>query len=72
MLLSKKSKIKRALANFNSTQSHLVWHRLWPTFKTSKVLMDCKCSICYLDDIIIFSQTVEEHLEPIRIIFESL
>ena len=38
----------------------------------TRILMDFDFTIAYLDDIIIFSRTVEEHLSHIRKVFEKL
>ena len=38
----------------------------------TRILKDFSFTIAYLDDIIIFSRTVEEHLEPIKQVFEKL
>ena len=39
-----------------------------------KTLQDIlwKCCLCYIDDIIIYSENVEQHLEHIRMVFERL
>ena len=38
----------------------------------TRILKDFNCGIAYLDDIIIFSKTVEEHLNHIKQVFNKL
>ena len=48
-------------------------HMEWDGNKRAMVLQDCRdFAMAYLDDIIIFSRTLEEHLKHIEIIFQKL
>ncbi len=31
-----------------------------------------KCCMCYIDDIVVYSDTVEEHLQHLKAVFDAL
>ena len=77
--LDKESKAKTAFVTpfgkyeFNSVPFGLAQALAYFQQLISMVLQDCRdFAMAYLDDIIIFSQTLEEHLKHIEIIFQKL
>ena len=61
------SKYEYVKAPFRLAQAPVYFQELM-----SRILMDFDFDIAYLDDIIIFSSTADEHLSHIRKVFEKL
>ena len=61
------------LENMNTLNYPLDSHKCLRIFRNSWcILKDFPFTIAYLDDIIIFSRTAEEHLDHIRLVFKKL